>query len=232
MRVDKYLSQATGLSRKEVKRLMHKDLVTVNGISTRDTSLHIKETDTVHLDDREISPPRPRYFMMHKPLGYVCSSDDPNNATVMGLLIDEPRPEDLHLAGRLDIDTTGLLLITDDGQWSHRITSPKHKLGKRYHVTTADPIPESTIETFLQGVQLINEKHLTKPADLEIIGSHEAYLTLREGRYHQVKRMFAALGNKVVALHRDRIGEIVLDEDLLPGEYRELTANEIGLATP
>lgn len=227
MRIDKYLSQATGLSRKEVKRLLHKDEVTINGIATRDGSTKVNDDDIIVLQNMEVSPPRPRYFMMNKPLGYVCSSDDPNNATVMGLLFDEPRPDDLHLAGRLDIDTTGLLLITDDGQWSHKVTSPKYKQGKRYLVKTADPIPESAIEAFTQGVELHNEKHPTRPADLEILSEHEAYLTLTEGKYHQVKRMFAAIGNRVVELHRDRIGSIELDESLEPGEYRDLTEEEI-----
>lgn len=227
MRIDKYLSQATGLSRKEVKRLLHKDEVTINGAATRDGSTKVSDDDIIVLQDMEIAPPRPRYFMMNKPLGYVCSSDDPNNATVMGLLFDEPRPDDLHLAGRLDIDTTGLLLITDDGQWSHKVTSPKYKQGKRYRVTTADPIPVSAIDDFKQGVELHNEKHPTRPAELEILSEHEAYLILTEGKYHQVKRMFAAIGNRVVELHRDRIGQIALDETLEPGEYRELTEEEI-----
>lgn len=229
MRLDKYLSQSTGLSRKDIKRLIHKDSAAVNGIVTRDSSQQVSENDIVTFQEMSVDAPRPRYFMMNKPYGYVCSSDDPNNATVMGLLIDEPRPNDLHLAGRLDLDTTGLLLITDDGQWSHRITSPKHKQGKRYLVETADPIPTSTVEQFAQGVQLLNEKQLTKPAELELLGVDEAYLTLTEGRYHQVKRMFAAVGNKVIKLHRDRIGHIVLDESLAPGEYRELTEAEIAL---
>ncbi|WP_054341063.1 16S rRNA pseudouridine(516) synthase RsuA [Neptunomonas antarctica] len=230
MRLDKYLSQSTGLSRKDIKRLIHKDLATVNGMVTRDSSLQVSEDDNVTFQEMVVDAPRPRYFMMNKPYGYVCSSEDPTNATVMGLLIDEPRPTDLHLAGRLDLDTTGLLLITDDGQWSHRLTSPKHKQGKRYLVETADPIEASTVELFAQGVQLINEKQLTKPATLEILGSHQAYLTLMEGRYHQVKRMFASVGNKVTKLHRDRISHIDLDESLAPGEYRELTHEEINIS--
>ncbi len=231
MRVDKYLSQSTGLSRKEIKRIMHKDLVTINGIITRDSSTYVSESDVILMQDMEVEAPRPRYFMMNKPVGYVCSTDDPNNPTILGLLIDEPRPNDLHLAGRLDLDTTGLLLITDDGQWSHRITSPKHKQGKRYLVTTADPIPESAITAFENGVDLIGDKHPTKPAILEILNDHQAYLTIYEGRYHQVKRMFAAIGNKVIELHRDQIGSLMLDEDLLPGEYRDLSDEELSLFT-
>lgn len=227
MRLDKYLAHSTGLSRKEVKRLLHKDQVNLNGTPVRDGSLAVTPEDTVTLNDAPIAAPKPRYLMMHKPQGYVCSSDDPTHATVMGLLFDEPRPDNLHLAGRLDVDTTGLLLITDDGQWSHRITSPKHKLGKRYHVITADPIPASAVEQFARGIQLLSEKHPTQPAQLEILAPDEALLTLTEGKYHQVKRMFAALGNRVVELHRDKIGPITLDDELEPGEYRELTPEEI-----
>lgn len=211
---------------------MHKDRVAVNGHVTRDTALHIQATDTVLLDDRPIAAPQPRYLMLNKPAGYVCSSDDPTHPSVLGLLLDEPRPDSLHLAGRLDVDTTGLLLITDDGQWSHRITSPRHKQGKRYRVTCADPINPDAITHFAAGVQLNNEKQPTRPALLELISSHSAYLTLTEGRYHQVKRMFAALGNRVVALHRDRIGAIELDAALQPGEYRPLSADEIELGQP
>lgn len=227
MRIDKYLSQSTGFSRKDIKRMMHKDRVEVNGKPLRDSSYKLSEDDVVTLDDREISAPKPRYFMLYKPQGYVCSSDDGTHPTINGLLIDEVRPEELHLAGRLDVDTTGLVLITDDGQWSHKITSPRHQCSKRYHVVTADPISEEAIDTFATGILLQGEKEPTKPAALEILASHEAYLTLTEGRYHQVKRMFAAIGNRVVELHRDRIGRIDLDEELLPGEYRPLTQEEI-----
>jgi len=226
MRLDKYLSQATGLSRKEIKRLMHKSSVTVNGDIVRDPSLHITPEDNVILNDGEVAPPAMRYLMMNKPQGVICANDDPLHPTVISLLFDEARPDSLHTVGRLDIDTTGLILITDDGQWSHRVTSPKHKMSKRYHVTTLEPIPTSAINDFTAGVQLNNEPHLTKPATLEILSEHEALLTLTEGKYHQVKRMFAAIGNKVAALHRDAVAGVSLDEALAPGEYRELTAKE------
>jgi len=133
----------------------------------------------------------------------------------------------LHAAGRLDIDTTGLVLLTDDGQWSHRITSPRHHCEKTYRVTLESPISDDTAAQFTAGVQLHNEKSLTKPAQLEVITPTDVRLTLSEGRYHQVKRMFAAVGNRVIELHRERIGDIVLDEDLEPGEYRALTEDEI-----
>lgn len=169
----------------------------------------------------------PRYFMLNKPEGYVCSTDDPINPTIL-YFIDEPVAEKLHAAGRLDMDTTGLVLLTDDGQWSHRVTSPKHHCEKAYLVTLAHPLAADTAEQFTAGVQLHGEKHLTKPAALEVIDEHQVRLTISEGRYHQVKRMFAAVGNHVVALHRERIGEIALDPTLEPGEYRALTEQEVG----
>ncbi|MGL6146861.1 MAG: pseudouridine synthase, partial [Plesiomonas sp.] len=133
----------------------------------------------------------------------------------------------LHPAGRLDIDTTGLVLLTDDGQWSHRITSPRHHCEKTYLVTLADPVDASAIALFAEGVQLRSEPDLTRPAVLELLGSHQARLTITEGKYHQVKRMFAAIGNKVTALHRECVGGIALDSNLAEGEYRRLTDDEV-----
>ncbi len=142
-------------------------------------------------------------------------------------LIELPRVDNLTIAGRLDVDTTGMVLLSDDGQWCHRITSPRHKLGKIYEATLAEPIDESYIEMFERGIQLNGEKELTKPAKLEILAEQTARVELFEGRYHQVKRMFAALGNKVEALHREAIGPITLDDDLYEGEWRELTEEEV-----
>ncbi len=168
----------------------------------------------------------PRYFMLNKPQGYVCSTEDPDHPTVLYFL-DEPVAYKLHAAGRLDIDTTGLVLMTDDGQWSHRVTSPRHHCEKTYLVTLEHPLSDDTAQQFADGVQLYNEKSLTKPAQLDVIEPQRVRLTISEGRYHQVKRMFAAVGNRVIELHRERIGDITLDDDLAPGEYRPLTTEEI-----
>jgi len=124
------------------------------------------------------------------------------------------------------------MLLTDDGKWSHRITSPRHKLPKRYRVETADPIDAAAVQAFNDGLKLHGEHRLTKPAELEILAPREAIVYLTEGRYHQVKRMFAALGNKVIRLHREQIGPIVLDPALEPGEYRFLTDAEIASIKP
>lgn len=166
--------------------------------------------------------------MLYKPEGFVCSHEDGFNHTAF-VLLDEVKMDELHFAGRLDVDTTGLVLITDDGKWSHRITSPKHKCDKTYRVWLADPIGSDYAEKLAAGVQLRNEKELTLPAQMTIVNAdeNEVLLTIHEGKYHQVKRMFAALGNKVEQLHRERIGAIELDENLEPGEYRYLTQEEI-----
>jgi 16S rRNA pseudouridine516 synthase len=135
--------------------------------------------------------------------------------------------ESLHTAGRLDIDTTGLVLITDDGAWSHRITSPKKKCGKRYRVGLADAVQEGAAAHFKQGVQLKDEAKLTRPAELKVLSPNEVLLTIHEGKYHQVKRMFAALNNRVISLHREKVGSIELDQALAEGEWRYLTEVEI-----
>ncbi|WFQ80109.1 16S rRNA pseudouridine(516) synthase RsuA [Xenorhabdus sp. SF857] len=227
MRLDKFLSQQLGISRNDVGRELRAGRVTVGDEIIKTRAYKLKSDQQVAYDGTILQQLNgPRYFMLNKPQGYVCSTDDPSNPTIL-YFIDEPVSHQLHSAGRLDIDTTGLVLLTDDGQWSHRITSPKHHCEKTYLVRLEHPVAEDTEQKFLAGVQLNGEKTLTKPAQLEIIEPELVRLTISEGRYHQVKRMFAAVGNHVVALHRARIGEIYLDPALEPGEYRALTDNEI-----
>lgn len=226
MRIDKFLAQSTGLSRKEVHRLIHAGKITQGDEVIKNSGLHVKEDADILLDGFPVEPPRDYYLMLYKPEGFVCSNQDGNHPSVLNL-IELPRADELTICGRLDVDTTGLVLVTSDGKWAHRVTSPRHKTGKRYRVETADPIPASAVDTFAQGLMLKSENTPTLPAELEILSSHEALITLQEGRYHQVKRMFAALGNKVVALHREQIGPIALDDELEPGECRELTADEV-----
>lgn len=227
MRLDKFISQQLGVSRAIAGREIRASRITIDGEVVRDASFKLKPEHQVEFDGNPlIQQNGPRYFMLNKPQGYVCSTDDPDHPTVLYFL-DVPVAHKLHAAGRLDIDTTGLVLMTDDGQWSHRITSPRHHCEKTYLVMLESPVEEGTAEHFAKGVQLHNEEHLTKPAVLEVISPLEVRLTISEGRYHQVKRMFAAVGNRVVGLHRERIGEIVLDPELEPGEYRLLTEQEI-----
>ncbi|NIY93812.1 16S rRNA pseudouridine(516) synthase RsuA [Vibrio diazotrophicus] len=226
MRLDKFLCDALGTTRKESTQIIKSGEVTVEGVVQKVGSFKVTEQSDVEWQGREIKISGPRYIMLYKPQGYVCSHADGFNHTAF-VLLDEVNMNDLHFAGRLDVDTTGLVLITDDGQWSHRITSPKHKCDKLYRVWLDDPIQADYQEKFATGIELRNERELTLPAQMEVIDEKQVLLTIHEGKYHQVKRMFAALGNKVVGLHRERVGNIVLDESLEPGEYRYLTEDEV-----
>ncbi|OCF97569.1 16S rRNA pseudouridine(516) synthase RsuA [Gilliamella apicola] len=225
MRLDKFLAHHLGVSRTIVNKELKAQKVTVNGDIVKSGAYHISPDQIVEYDGFEIIPiTENRYFMLNKPQGYVCSTDDPDHPTIL-YFIDEPMAEKLHSAGRLDLDTTGLVLLTDDGKWSHRITSPKHHCEKVYQVTVEQPLTANLIDIFKQGIQLKSEKTLTEPAKLIIIDDYHAELTISEGRYHQVKRMFAAVNNHVTQLHRKQIGNIVLD--IPEGEYRPLTQDEI-----
>jgi len=228
MRLDKFVCDCTGLTRSQAGKLIRQGEILLNGVPCKQPAQQIKDADVVLLDDEPLQLTGPRYILLHKPAGYVCSTDDPDHNTVF-VLLDEPNIEKLHTVGRLDLDTTGLLLITDDGQWSHKISSPKHECAKTYRAWLADPVEDSAIAQFAEGVMLRGEKTPTKPAQLEIISPTECLLTIHEGRYHQVKRMFAALGNKVVQLHRERVGPLALGSELAEGEYRHLTAEEVSL---
>ncbi|MEZ8093560.1 16S rRNA pseudouridine(516) synthase RsuA [Photobacterium swingsii] len=226
MRLDKFLGTTLGITRREAGKLLRDKMIEVNGSVVKSASMQITDDCDVEFNGRSLALTGPQYYMLNKPEGFVCSHVDDHNPTVF-VLLDIVSPEKLHVAGRLDGDTTGLVLLTDDGQWSHRITSPRRVCEKTYYVEVADPLDESAIELFANGVELRGEKDLTRPAKLEIVGEREAFITITEGKYHQVKRMFAAIGNKVEALHRDRIGAVELDEDLEPGEYRKLTPEEV-----
>ncbi len=164
--------------------------------------------------------------MLHKPVGVVSATTDAEHRTVIDL-IDDPDRGSLHLVGRLDRSTSGLMLLTNDGRWSKALMDPARKVPKVYHVETRDPIPADAVEKFAAGFHFHTENLTTKPAVLEILGEREARLTLHEGRYHQVKRMFHRIGNRVVNLHRQRIGSLVLGGDLPPGQWRALTPAEI-----
>lgn len=226
MRLDKYISKATGLSRSQARRTIRRGRVTVAGVVRREPAWQVAGDEEVTCQDEILAPPRKRYFMLHKPAGVVCATLDRRHPTVIDLL-ELPNPAGLHIAGRLDIDATGLVLVTDDGAWSHRITSPGHHCRKTYHVCVAEPLDGGLKARFSRGLMLHNEKRRTRPAELEILGPREARVTVGEGRYHQVKRMFAACNNRVTALHREAIGPIELDEALEPGESRPLREDEI-----
>lgn len=226
MRLDKHLAHATGLTRSRAHGMIRSGQVTVNGEVIKIIGYKLPTDAVVTWRDQTLTLPGKRYIMLNKPEGVVCATKDVEHKTVIDLLALGNK-KDLHVAGRLDIDATGLVLITDDGDWSHRITSPKHRCDKTYLVALAEPIAEDVVEPFADGIMLRSEKRKTLPARLEIISPTQARLTIGEGKYHQVKRMFAAVGNRVVALHRERIGSLTLDSDLQEGQWRELTKEEV-----
>ncbi|AHG77396.1 16S rRNA pseudouridine(516) synthase RsuA [Mannheimia varigena] len=227
MRLDKFIAENTGLTRSQAAKALKSGIVTVNGKIEKSGAAKISQEDEIYYEDQKLEwMEAGQYFMLYKPQGYICSHDDGEYPTVFQFF-DYPLMTKLHTAGRLDVDTTGLVLLTDDGKWSHRITSPKHHCEKTYLVTLADPVENFYAEKLAEGILLRGEKEPTLPAKLEILDDYNVNLTISEGRYHQVKRMFAALGNKVEALHRWRIGDVILDETLAEGEFRPLTQTEI-----
>jgi 16S rRNA pseudouridine516 synthase len=231
VRLDRFISNTTRLSRTETQRAIRGGRVTVSGSEVRNPAHQVVATELIALDGQPLAAAQPRYFMLNKPVGYICATHDATHPTVLDLL-HEARPVGLHPAGRLDIDTTGLVLITDDGAWSHRVTAPRRAGPKRDRVTLAEPLAATAADHFTSGVLLKGESKPTRPALLQVLTPQEVLLTIQEGRYHQVKRMFAAVGNHVVALHRESIGPIELDPELAPGDYRPLTPGEIAALQP
>lgn len=231
MRLDRFLSETTPLTRNLAKRALKNGEVELNGKAIKQAATQIDpESDGVTWQGEPLALIGLRYVMLHKPLDVECSARRGLYPRVVDL-IDLPKAERLKPVGRLDVDTTGLLLLTDDGQWAHRITSPKHRCAKVYRATLASPLEgpaaQRAVAQVAQGLLLEGEEAPTKPATLNMLSPTAAELTLTEGRYHQVKRMFAALGNRVESLHRVSIGALSLDATLAPGEWRELTAEEI-----
>lgn len=227
MRVDRFLSNLPRFNRQQVRVLLVERRVSVDGVAVSDPHHEVREFSRVCVDAEVLQAGRAaRYFMLHKPQGCVSATSDPQHRTVLDLL-DEPDKDELHIAGRLDFNTTGLMLITNDGQWSRRLTQPQTKLPKVYLVQTEQDIGPHYAATFTAGVYFAFEDLTTQPADLQLLGPRTARLSIVEGRYHQVKRMFGHFNNKVTGLHRERMGPLVLDLSLAPGEYRALSEEEI-----
>lgn len=231
MRLDRFLSETTSLTRSLAKRALKNGEVTLNDEPIKQAATQVDtECDDVKFNGETLSLVGLRYLVMHKPVDVECTARRGLYPRVIDL-IDLPKSERLQPVGRLDVDTTGLLLLTDDGQWSHRVTSPRHRCAKVYVAELAEPmegdVAQWAINQVAEGVLLDDEETPTKPATLRFLSPYQAELTITEGRYHQVKRMFAALGNHVTTLHRHAIGDIVLPDDLAPGEWRELTPEEI-----
>lgn len=226
MRLDKFICKSTEMSRNEAKKSLRYGLIKVNGSVIKSATFKVEATHEVKLDGEVISLLGERYIMLHKPEDMICSNIDELHPSILNL-VDIPRAFELNIAGRLDADTTGLVLLSDNGQWTHKITSPKQLCEKVYRVVLKDDITTDMVTQLEQGVQLNNENEPTKPAVVNVITKRQVELTICEGKYHQVKRMFAAVGNKVLELHRQRIGGINLDETLNEGDWRYLTDEEV-----
>ena len=225
MRLDRFLIRRGIHSGKEVARLLADGKVRVDHEIETSGLRKIDRFSRVELVGEILQEQEAVYLMLHKPAGYLSATTDPLHPTVIEL-IDHPLRDELHLAGRLDRASTGLLLLTNDGRWSKGVTEPVEQIPKIYRVMTRDVIVPETAAIFAAGIYFAYEDLTTRPAILEIIGDREALLTIHEGRYHQVKRMFHAVGNQVLGLHRERIGPLTLD-GLAPGQFRHLTADEI-----
>ena len=227
IRLDKYLADMGQGTRSEVKKLIKKGNVCVNRETVKSPEYKIApETDQVSVQGRELSYEKFEYYMLNKPAGTVSAREDGRDKTVLELIISKKR-KDLFPVGRLDKDTEGLLLITNDGALAHNLLSPKKHVDKTYFVQLLKELKEKEAELLEKGVDIGDEKP-TLPAEIAFAGEkNQAYITIREGRFHQIKRMFRAVDNEVVYLKRVSMGSLKLDDRLLPGEYRSLTEEEI-----
>jgi 16S rRNA pseudouridine516 synthase len=228
-RLDRFISARVRISLREVKLMLAQQRVTVDGKTARDADQIINAFSHIQLDGEDLQADTAVRLMMHKPVGVVSATRDARHTTVLDLL---PRPDRdrFHIAGRLDLNSSGLMLLTNDGEWSRKLTSPEHKVCKIYRVRLRNPIHEADheeyIEAFAQGMYFSCEGITTRPAKLTILCAHTAEVILTEGRYHQIKRMFGRFRNPVLELHRTAIGGLQLDAGLAPGESRELSCAE------
>lgn len=226
LRLDKLLSGQGLCARSEVKDLLRRGLVRINGQSAVSVSQKVdSEKDTVEFEGRKIAFREHSYVMMNKPQGVISASSDPKQRTVLDLLPEEMRRPGLFPAGRLDKDTVGLLLITDDGAFAHEILSPRRHVEKKYFVVTEPAPDESDAAAFAQGM-VLEKNEICREASLSL-GDGGAYVTLHEGKYHQIKRMFEARGKQVTFLKRLSVGGLPLDERLKPGQAREISDEEL-----
>ena len=224
IRLDKLLAHMNLGSRKEVKQYIRKGFVEVNGVTVYDDDLKINEDDEVIFLDEKIEYDSLVYFMLNKPIDVISATYDPNNKTVIDILSDYQKMN-IFPVGRLDIDTHGLLLITNDGQLAHKLLAPKKHVDKVYYLKFDGEFKEEYYKEFEKGI-VLDDGYQTKPAKI-IVNGNEAHLTIYEGKFHQVKRMFEALNMKVTYLQRVKFGPLELDTNLEEGEFRKLTSEEI-----
>lgn len=227
IRLDKFISDTKNIGRREVKECIRAGRVMVNGTTALKPEQKIEsDTDDVFLDGESLRYAKYRYYMMDKPEGIICATEDREQQTVLDLLPEEMKSMGLFPVGRLDKDTTGLLLLTNDGEFAHRVISPKSAVEKRYYAHVDGICDEEDAAAFSRGITLADGTECL-PAILEITGSTDCYVTVTEGKYHQVKRMLAARGKPVIQLRRLSIGALSLDDSWKPGEIRELQEKDL-----
>ncbi len=232
IRLDKAAARVFDLTRSQVQALIKSGALSLDGRPLLSPSEKIPLNAVLSYDGDEYAVAvafKPRVFMLNKPGGLVCADRDNNAPVVVNLFLGEPRASELHCVGRLDIDTTGLLLVTDDGTLSHKITSPKYAVKKVYLAGLKNPLKERDIGLFARGLKHPEEKERYRPCLLEIVSDKEGRVSVTEGRFHEVKRLFECVGNEVIALKREQIGELKLDPNLEEGEYRLLSDDELKL---
>lgn len=236
-RLDRFISQRSNISRRDVRGALAKKRIRVDGVVASEANLRVGQFSHVTLDDVVLQDKHPVYIMMNKPKGVVSATKDDKNKTVFDLLSAQEnlRTEhdnvftlnDLHIVGRLDFNTSGLILITNDGHWSRRLSLPERQIAKHYQVKLDKPLTQEYIDAFAEGMHFPYEDIVTRPVHLKIISDYMAEVSLVEGRYHQIKRMFGRFQNTVVELHRMAVGELNLDDILAPGASRFLTLVEV-----
>lgn len=232
MRLDKYLSDMGLGTRSSLRRMIRGGQVRVNGQIVKDSGAHVTERDLVEAGTETVRYEPFVYYMMNKPQGVITATEDRRHRTVLDLMEDSVHRRDLSPVGRLDIDTEGLLLITNDGPLIHHLLSPSHHVDKVYFARVDGPLGEEDAERFRRGIRMEDES-VTRPAGLEILRRNkdesEALVTIHEGKFHQIKRMFETCGRKVTFLKRLSMGPVSLDPGLEPGRYRRLTEEEVRL---
>jgi len=226
MRLDKFVAKAADIPRSKAKKLIISGKVSVDQDICKSTGLLISDQQSIELFGRALCYVQQQYILLNKPKGYICSTKDEQYPSALNLL-DTISLANLHFAGRLDVDTSGLVLISNDGQWTHRVTSPKHRYEKRYIVSTSEAVSSEQRQKLTRGVILKDSDNPTLPAITETISEKVISLTITEGRYHQVKRMLAAVGNHVIGLHRQSIGRLIIEDEMAVGDWRYLSKEEI-----
>ena len=225
MRLDKYAAHAAK-SRKDIKKMINGGRVSVSGKIIKDPGFNVKEGDEVRVDGEIFLYREFIYLIMNKPKGVVSATYDPKQETVIDLLSDEDKRFEPFPVGRLDIDTTGLLLLTNDGKLAHELLSPSKKVPKKYIAQLDEKVTVGDVERFKEGI-VLDDGYKTKPAILTPLEDKKAEVIISEGKFHQIKRMFADVDKKVMELKRVEFAGMNLDKDLSEGEYRHLTANEV-----